>query len=482
MSTAVPHQHNCTAPQLARHEPVAQNTGTGPAHTNPAPPPTWADSSRQLMQSSQIAQLQATTPSRPPVAQGGLPEGLRRGIESLSGMDMSGVRVHRNSGTPAALLAHAYAQGTDIHLGPGQEKHLPHEAWHVVQQAQGRVRPTMQTVSGVTVNDDGGLEREADVMGQRAMVRAGQRREAEGNRQDLTPTSPNSLAPVQRQITANRVPYATATDFATLRGLIGQARMKRLGSTSKKLLAWITDPRPKGDFDDVDDLFDTLVGARQRGIQAQQIGEEREERAGGSAGGLSRGRIRGDVIYQNNGVQLCAGHGDQDPYLKHRDGSALQLDTATDQVWGLVGGPAKAKNNKAVDTELGRLTVLRKCCVDDGQHEPVVRYNDIQNPQEAGFARLVQGALGRGISVYVNGEWQRHGGNGQAQGHSTARYVGNAVGGLAGGLAGAYGGAKLGAALGTSLGPVGTVVGGVLGGIGGYFLGGKVGEQIGKRL
>ena len=26
----------------------------------------------------------------------------------------------------------------DIHLGPGQEKHLPHEAWHVVQQKQGQ--------------------------------------------------------------------------------------------------------------------------------------------------------------------------------------------------------------------------------------------------------------------------------------------------------------------------------------------------------
>jgi hypothetical protein len=27
---------------------------------------------------------------------------------------------------------------------PGQEQHLPHEAWHVVQQKQGRVKPTGQ--------------------------------------------------------------------------------------------------------------------------------------------------------------------------------------------------------------------------------------------------------------------------------------------------------------------------------------------------
>lgn len=73
-----------------------------------------------------------------------LPVALQAGIHSLTGMDMSSVQVHRNSPRPAQLNAHAYAQGQDIHLAPGQERHLPHEAWHVVQQAQGRVRPTTQ--------------------------------------------------------------------------------------------------------------------------------------------------------------------------------------------------------------------------------------------------------------------------------------------------------------------------------------------------
>ena len=35
---------------------------------------------------------------------------------------------------PAQLQAHAYAQGSNIFIAPGQERHLPHEAWHVVQQ------------------------------------------------------------------------------------------------------------------------------------------------------------------------------------------------------------------------------------------------------------------------------------------------------------------------------------------------------------
>ncbi|ACE85162.1 eCIS core domain-containing protein [Cellvibrio japonicus] len=99
----------------------------------------------------------------------GLPNQLKAGIESLSGMSMDHVKVHYNSDKPAQLNAHAYAQGSDIHVAPGQEQHLPHEAWHVVQQAQGRVKPTLQMKTGVPVNDDVGLEHEADVMGGRAL-------------------------------------------------------------------------------------------------------------------------------------------------------------------------------------------------------------------------------------------------------------------------------------------------------------------------
>ena len=98
---------------------------------------------------------------------GGLPAGLKAGIESASGMDMSDVKVHRNSDKPKDLNALAYTQGSEIHVGPGQEQHLPHEAWHVVQQRQGRVAPTFQT-KGVSINDDSSLEHEADVMGARA--------------------------------------------------------------------------------------------------------------------------------------------------------------------------------------------------------------------------------------------------------------------------------------------------------------------------
>ena len=99
----------------------------------------------------------------------GLPDDLKSGIENMSGYSMDDVKVHRNSSKPKQLGALAYAQGTDIHLASGQEKHLPHEAWHVVQQKQGRVKPTMQMKGKVNVNDDAGLEREADMMGAKAL-------------------------------------------------------------------------------------------------------------------------------------------------------------------------------------------------------------------------------------------------------------------------------------------------------------------------
>ncbi len=139
------------------------------------------DDEEELLQGKAV-QLRAAPYLRPTCAPlqrkgggDGLPDDLRAGIESLSGLSMDGVRVHRNSTAPARVGAHAYAQGTDIHLAPGQDRHLPHEAWHVVQQAQGRVRPTMD-VAGTPVNDDPGLEAEADRMGdaaQRAATPAG---------------------------------------------------------------------------------------------------------------------------------------------------------------------------------------------------------------------------------------------------------------------------------------------------------------------
>jgi hypothetical protein len=122
----------------------------------------------------------------------GLPDNLKTGMENLSGLSLDDVKVYRNSDKPAQLQAHAYAQGSDIHLGSGQEKHLPHEAWHVVQQKQGRVKPTMQMKGKVNVNDNAGLEKEADVMGTKAIQFVDNRPDAVAQRklQEMANNSP----------------------------------------------------------------------------------------------------------------------------------------------------------------------------------------------------------------------------------------------------------------------------------------------------
>ena len=113
--------------------------------------------------------LQGKMGDAAPKNETGLPDNLKAGVESLSGFSLDNVRVHYNSSKPATVQALAYTQGTDIHVAPGQEKHLPHEAWHVAQQMAGRVAPTT-SVNGMPVNDNAALEHEADVMGEKAVM------------------------------------------------------------------------------------------------------------------------------------------------------------------------------------------------------------------------------------------------------------------------------------------------------------------------
>lgn len=154
----------------------------------------------------------------------GLPDSLKTGMENLSGMALDDVRVHINSDKPAQLQAHAYAQGTDIHLGPGQEQHLPHEAWHVVQQKQGRVKPTRQMKGIINVNDDAGLEKEADVMGAKAAQTASTNTKSVGQFRPLGSDNSHPVQKIavgtilQRMISADealKIPHETDVDMSS---------------------------------------------------------------------------------------------------------------------------------------------------------------------------------------------------------------------------------------------------------------------------
>ncbi|MBL9105360.1 MAG: DUF4157 domain-containing protein [Myxococcales bacterium] len=116
----------------------------------------------------------------------GLPGDLQSALEARGGVSLAGVRVHHDSPEPARHGALAFTRGGDIHLGVGQARHLEHEAWHAVQQAQGRV-PATGAIHGQALNDDPALEREAD-----------------GGGRDVPRHGPGHSPPVMQRIRADR--------------------------------------------------------------------------------------------------------------------------------------------------------------------------------------------------------------------------------------------------------------------------------------
>jgi hypothetical protein len=109
------------------------------------------------------------------ISTGGMPSPVKDTMEQALGADFSDVNIHANSQKAPEVGALAYTQGKDIHFAPGEynpgsqkgNELIGHELTHVVQQSQGRVKATTQT-KGIPVNDDAGLEQEADKMGQKA--------------------------------------------------------------------------------------------------------------------------------------------------------------------------------------------------------------------------------------------------------------------------------------------------------------------------
>ena len=101
----------------------------------------------------------------------GIPTELKERLEQSTGISLSDVRVHYNSALPEKLDALAYTKGNHVEIGPGQERHLPHELGHVVQQKLGLVRANAMHPSGEALNTDAGLERQADEIGAGKKIR-----------------------------------------------------------------------------------------------------------------------------------------------------------------------------------------------------------------------------------------------------------------------------------------------------------------------
>ncbi len=106
---------------------------------------------------------------------GAVPADVMQKMESTLGADFSNVKINTNSSKATDTGALAFTQGNSIDFAPGQfnpnsksgQELLGHELTHVVQQRQGRVKPTA-SINGMPLNDNAGLEKEADVMGAKA--------------------------------------------------------------------------------------------------------------------------------------------------------------------------------------------------------------------------------------------------------------------------------------------------------------------------
>ena len=127
------------------------------------------------MKPGEEEELQKKEGSGNPGTKTNMPNDVQSKMENSFGEDFSDVNIHKDSEQAPSLGALAYTQGNDVHFAPGQydpssqkgQELLGHELSHVVQQREGRVKPTTQG-KGMPVNTDPALEKEADEQGKQA--------------------------------------------------------------------------------------------------------------------------------------------------------------------------------------------------------------------------------------------------------------------------------------------------------------------------
>ncbi len=143
----------------------------------------------------------------------GLPEEVKSQMEGAFGTSFDDVKVTANSSVAKDAGALAFAQGSNIHFAPGQfspntkggQELLGHELAHVVQQRQGRVQANAE-VNGLAVNNDKGLEAEADQLG----AKAAQFKASPKGGVEKNATNPKSDGAAQMKLAASAAPVVQA--------------------------------------------------------------------------------------------------------------------------------------------------------------------------------------------------------------------------------------------------------------------------------
>lgn len=206
----------------------------------------------------------------------GLPEDIKAGIEALSGVSLDDVQVHYQSPKPVQMDASAYTQGTHIHLSAGQEKHLAHEAWHVVQQKQGRVKPTVETKKG-GINDSDRLENEAEVMANKA-----QQIQANGSSHSAGCGCPACSSTASRGLLRGTAPSPAKQAGPGASGGIIQRVCAKCGSSKHSTNAC---PVSKKDRDEHEQQVKAFKAAKQQTLETLKAQEESSGKKKGSKSG-----------------------------------------------------------------------------------------------------------------------------------------------------------------------------------------------------
>ena len=155
-----------------------QNSDENPQSSVNSDPTQQHKSVLQRQKSPQVSSLLSSNNQAPIQRQEnrtGLPDEVKDKMESTLNADFSNVNIQTNSDSATKAGALAYTQGNNVHFAPGQFKPdtrsgqelIGHELTHVVQQRESSV-PATTSVGGMPVNDDPGLEMEADRMGSKA--------------------------------------------------------------------------------------------------------------------------------------------------------------------------------------------------------------------------------------------------------------------------------------------------------------------------
>jgi Domain of unknown function (DUF4157) len=196
-----------------------------------------------------------------------LPEAVRIRMEEALKADFSAVLI-RESSEALALGARAYTRGSVITFAPGEYdpsserglELLGHELAHVVQQGSGRVQATAQA-HGMAVNDDAGLEHEADVAGAgAARGEPGGGAMASGG---AVAAGPSAAAPAQMKLTSPIIQRKGEVKLMPQAGPTGDAPM---ADGVEELLAQmanydaLTDGRPEQQLIHLEAMVNLVTG------------------------------------------------------------------------------------------------------------------------------------------------------------------------------------------------------------------------------